>query len=91
MMIKVNGNKMKLNDSIKNIKSKNINANSNEKYEERLKKIVNSPDPFWNEIIDKFIKEVFEDKEEGLEKLEKLAKNKDKFNEFTKQIFSRIN
>lgn len=58
-------------------------------YEERLKKILGSNDPFWYTTIDNFVKTTYEDKEQGINDIEKLAKNSAKFNEFTKQIIKK--
>lgn len=57
-------------------------------YEERIKKIVGD-DLFWIITINNFLKTTYEDMEKGINDLEKLAKDKEKFNEFTKQIVKR--
>lgn len=58
-------------------------------YEERLEKIIGSKDPFWIDTISKFIEYTYDDKEQGINELEELAKDKVRFNEFTKQIIQR--
>lgn len=57
-------------------------------YEERIKKLVGD-DLFWIITINNFVKATYEDMEKGINDLEKLAKDKEKFNEFTKQIVKR--
>lgn len=57
-------------------------------YEERIKKLVGD-DPFWIITINNFVKTTYEDMDKGINDLEKIAKDKEKFNEFTKQIIKR--
>ena len=58
-------------------------------YKERLQKLVESGDPFWIDAIDRFIEATYENKEQGISDLEELAKDRTRFNEFTKQIIQR--
>lgn len=58
-------------------------------YEDRLEKIIGSKDPFWIDTINKFIESTYNNKEQGINELEELAKDKVRFNEFTKQIIKR--
>ncbi len=58
-------------------------------YKERLQKLVESGDPFWIDAIDHFIEATYESKEQGISDLEELAKDRTRFNEFTKQIIQR--
>lgn len=58
-------------------------------YKERLQKLVENGDPFWIDAIDHFIEVTYENKENGINDLEELAKDRTKFNEFTKQIIQR--
>lgn len=58
-------------------------------YEERLKRLLGNNDPFWYTTIDNFVKETYEDEVQGISDLETLAKDRDKFNEFTKQIIQK--
>ena len=58
-------------------------------YKERLQKLVGNRDPFWIDTIDHFIEATYENKEQGISDLEELAKDRTKFNEFTKQIIQR--
>lgn len=60
-------------------------------YEERLKKIVGNVDPFWVYILNEFVDEVYENKEDGIDALEKLNDNEELFNEFTRQIVQKRN
>lgn len=60
-------------------------------YEERIKKIVGHEDPFWMSILNEFVDEVYENKEEGVAALEKLSDNEELFNEFTRQIVQKRN
>ena len=60
-------------------------------YKERLQKLVESGDPFWIDAIDRFIEATYENKEQGISDLEELAKDRTRFNEFTKQIIQRKN
>ena len=48
-----------------------------------------SGDPFWIDAIDRFIEATYENKEQGISDLEELAKDRTRFNEFTKQIIQR--
>lgn len=58
-------------------------------YKERLQKLVESGDPFWIDAIDRFIEATYENKEQGISDLEELAKDRTRFNDFTKQIIQR--
>ena len=58
-------------------------------YKERLQKLVGNGDPFWIDTIDRFIEATYENKEQGISDLEELAKDRTRFNEFTKQIIQR--
>lgn len=58
-------------------------------YENRLKQLLGNDDPFWFAIINNFVNTTYENKEEAIRDLENLAKDKSKFNEFTKQIIKR--
>lgn len=58
-------------------------------YKERLQKLVESGDPFWIDAIDRFIEATYENKEQGISDLEELAKDRTRFNEFTKQVIQR--
>lgn len=58
-------------------------------YKERIQRLVESGDPFWIDAIDRFIEATYESKEQGIRDLEELAKDRKKFNEFTKQIIQR--
>lgn len=60
-------------------------------YEERLKQVLRNDDPFWFGMIDNFIKSTYEDIEKGIGDIENLARDKAKFNEFSKQIVQRKN
>lgn len=60
-------------------------------YEERLKKLLGSNDPFWFNTINNFVKTTYDDVDKGISDLENLAKDNVKFNEFTKQIIQRKN
>ena len=58
-------------------------------YKERLQELVENGDPFWIDAIDHFIETTYEDKGKGIDDLEELAKDRTRFNEFTKQIIQR--
>lgn len=58
-------------------------------YKERLQKLIESGDLFWIDAIDHFIEATYESKEQGISDLEELAKDRTRFNEFTKQIIQR--
>lgn len=58
-------------------------------YKERLQKLVESGDPFWIDAIERFIEATYENKERGISDLEELAKDRTRFNEFSKQIIQR--
>ena len=58
-------------------------------YKERLQELVENGDPFWIDAIDHFIETTYENKENGINDVEELAKDRTKFNEFTKQIIQR--
>ena len=58
-------------------------------YKERLQKLVESGDSFWIDAIDRFIEATYENKEQGISDLEELAKDRTRFNDFTKQIIQR--
>ena len=58
-------------------------------YKERLQKLVESGDSFWIDAIDRFIEATYENKEQGISDLEELAKDRIRFNDFTKQIIQR--
>ena len=58
-------------------------------YKERLQKLVESGDSFWIDAIDRFIEATYENKEQGISDLEELAKDRTRFNEFSKQIIQR--
>ena len=58
-------------------------------YKERLQELVENGDPFWIDAIDLFIETTYEDKGKGIDDLEELAKDRTRFNEFTKQIIQR--
>ena len=58
-------------------------------YKERLQRLVESGDPFWIDAINRFIEITYESKEQGISDLEELAKDRTRFNEFTKQIIQR--
>lgn len=58
-------------------------------YENRLKQLLENDDPFWFAIINNFVNTTYENKEEAIRDLENLAKDKSKFNEFTKQVIKR--
>ena len=58
-------------------------------YKERLQKLVESGDPFWIDAIDRFIEATYENKEQRISDLEELAKDRTRFNDFTKQIIQR--
>ncbi len=58
-------------------------------YKERLQKLVGNGDPFWIDAIDHFIEATYENKEQGISDLEELAKDRTRFNNFTKQIIQR--
>lgn len=58
-------------------------------YKERLQRLVKSEDPFWIDTIARFIEATYESKEQGISELEELAKDRTRFNEFTKQIVKR--
>ena len=60
-------------------------------YEQNLKKLLGNIDLFWYDTIDNFIKTTYEDKEQGINDLENLAKDSVKFNEFTKQLIQKRN
>ncbi len=78
----------KCNNEMK-FRNPNFNENIDITYENRLKQLLGNDDPFWFTTIDNFVNTTYEDKEEAIEDLENLAKNKSKFNEFTKQIIQR--
>jgi len=61
------------------------------KYEERLKKILKTDDPFWVVTINKFIEENYDDTEMGIADIEALAKNEERFNEFTQKLVQNHN
>lgn len=58
-------------------------------YKERIQRLVESGDPFWIDAIDRFIEVTYENKEQGISDLEELAKDRTRFNEFSKQIIQR--
>ena len=58
-------------------------------YNVRLRRLLEHDDPFWTNLLDEFIKKTYKDYEIGLYDLEELSKDKDKFNEFTKQLLTR--
>lgn len=58
-------------------------------YKERLQRLVESGDPFFIDAIDHFIRTTYEKKEEGISDLEELAKNRTRFNAFTREIIQR--
>ena len=58
-------------------------------YKERLQRLVESGDSFWIDAINRFIEITYESKEQGISDLEELAKDRTRFNEFTKQIIQR--
>lgn len=58
-------------------------------YKERLQRLVESGDPFWIDTIDRFIEATYESQGQGISDLEELAKDRTRFNEFTKQIIQR--
>ena len=58
-------------------------------YKERLQELVENGDPFWIDAIDHFIETTYEDKGKGIDDLEELAKDRTRFNDFTKQIIQR--
>jgi len=74
-----------------NAELKRKNSNYLPSYEERLKQVLKSDDPFWFGMIDNFIKSTYEDIEKGIGDIENLAKDKAKFNEFSKQITQKKN
>lgn len=66
-----------------------FNEKTTNTYENRLKQLLENDDPFWFAIINNFVNTTYENKEEAIRDLENLAKDKSKFNEFTKQIIKR--
>ena len=58
-------------------------------YEERLKKLLENDDVFWYDAINNFVKTIYSDKEKGISDLEKLATDREKFNEFAKQVIQK--
>ena len=58
-------------------------------YKKRLQELVENGDPFWIDAIDRFIEATYENKEQGISDLEELAKDRTRFNDFTKQIIQR--
>ena len=65
----------------------NVNFN----YEDRLKKVFKDADPFLVDVINNFIKNTYDDLNKGLDDIEKLMRDRSKFNDFTRQLVKGIN
>lgn len=58
-------------------------------YEEKLQEI-SGPDLFWKKVIDEFVQNAFDDKDEGIDKIAVLKdSNEDMFNELTKRLLDK--
>jgi len=55
-------------------------------YKARLQKLIGVPDPYWVNLLDKFVTSLYKNIEVGVQDLEKLAKDGKKFDEFTKRL-----
>ena len=55
----------------------------NMKYDEILKIILKTDDPFWVVTLNKFIEENYDTVEKGIIDIVQLAKDEEKFNDFT--------